>query len=307
MQQCSCGHRAIYFRRYSGQHLCKRCFSRSIFKKFKDTIRVNKLIERDDHVVCGVSGGKDSLVLLHLLKDLQSKFQFELSALVIDEGIAGYRDVSLPYVLRACEQLGVPLHTRSFKGAYGYTLDEVTQIEDRLGACSYCGVFRRNILNQASREIGGTKLALGHNLDDESQVILMNMLRGDMGRFGRTGTFYKDVHPKFIPRIKPLREIPEKELVLYAFVSGIEFDFEECPYAHEAFRDDVRDFLNGMEQKRPGTKHTLLKTYDKLFPIFNEQFTPESIATCKRCGEPSISTLCKKCEMIDDIRKKKGY
>jgi len=301
--QCKCGHKPVYFRRYSGQHLCSRCFSRSIFKKFKDTIRVNKLMDRGEHIVCGVSGGKDSLVLLYLYKKLLDKFDFELTALTIDEGISGYRDLSIPFVKKACKDLDVELHIRSFKEEYGYTLDEVTTMEERLGACSYCGVFRRNILNKYARELGADRLSLGHNLDDEAQVILMNLLRGDVSRFGRTGTFYKDVHPMFIPRVKPLREIPEKEIVLYAVINDIDFDFEECPYAPEAFRDDVRDFLNDMEEKRPGTKHALLKTYDKLFPLLNERFTPDSIATCERCGEPSISQLCKKCEMLEKIGK----
>jgi len=270
-------------------------------KKFKDTIRTNKLMERGDHIVCGVSGGKDSLVLLYLYDKLREKLQFELTALTIDEGIAGYRDLSIPFVRKACKDLGVDLHIRSFKEDYGYSLDEVTTMKERLGACSYCGVFRRNILNRHARELGADRLALGHNLDDEAQVILMNLLRGDVSRFGRTGTFYRDVHPKFVPRIKPLREIPEKEIVLYAILNGIDFDFEECPYAPEAFRDDVRDFLNEMEEKRPGTKHSLLKTYDKIYPIMNERFTPESISTCEVCGEPSISSLCKKCEMLKKI------
>lgn len=300
---CKCGHKAVYFKRYSGQHLCERCFTRAVFKKFKNTIRVNGLIEKGDAIVCGVSGGKDSLVLLHLLHQLQEKFNFTLIALAIDEGIKGYRDESIPFIRKACKDLDVDLYINSFKERCGYTLDEITSIKDRVGACSYCGVFRRSLLNQSSRELGATKLALGHNLDDESQVILMNLLRGDFARFGRTGTYYKDLHPKFVPRIKPLREIPEKEIVLYAYLMNIDFDFEECPYAPEAFRGDVRNFLNEMEEKRPGTKYTLLKTYDKMFPTFNEILTPEHISTCETCGEPSISTFCKKCEMLDHIKK----
>jgi len=277
-----------------------------ISKKFKETVRINKFIDHGDTIACGVSGGKDSLALLYLLKELQRKVRFELFALCIDEGIKGYRDLSLPYVVKACEELSVPLYIHSFKEAFGYSLDEVTSMEDRVGACSYCGVFRRALLNSAAREHGATKLALGHNLDDEAQVILMNMLRGDFARFGRTGTFYKDVHEKFVPRIKPLRDIPEKELVLYAVLSGIDFDFEECPYAPEAFRDDVRDFLNRMEEKRPGTKHALLRTYDKMYPLFNEALQTDSLPSCEQCGEPSIGQLCKKCEMLRDIASKLG-
>ncbi|MHC1605343.1 MAG: TIGR00269 family protein [Candidatus Methanofastidiosia archaeon] len=301
---CKCGHGAIYFRRYSGQHLCARCFTRMVFKKFIDTARTNSLILRGESVACGVSGGKDSLVLLYMLSRLKKKVDFELFAITIDEGIQGYRDNSIPYVKKACKDLGINLHIHSFKEAYGYALDDIAAMEDRLGACSYCGVFRRNLLNQASRELGADKLALGHNLDDEVQVILMNLLRGDIARFGRTGAYYKDIHQKFVPRIKPLREIPEKELVLYAYLEKIEFDFEECPYAPEAFREDVRKFLNDMETKRPGTKFTLLKSYDKLYPVFNKELTAERIRICKTCGEPSISSFCKKCEMLEEIRKR---
>lgn len=300
--QCSCGRKAVYHRRYSGQHLCARCFRRMVEKKFMETVRTNGFIAHTDTVACGVSGGKDSLVLLHLLHGLQKKVRFSLFALAIDEGIAGYRDRSLPYVTKACETLGVPLHVRSFKDSFGYALDEVTAMKERVGACSYCGVFRRSLLNSASRELGATKLALGHNLDDESQVILMNMLRGDFARFGRMGTYRKHVNDQFVPRIKPLREIPEKEIVLYAVLAGIDFDFEECPYAPEAFRDEVRQFLNTMEEGHPGTKHALLRTYDKLYPFLNEALQPSVLPSCERCGEPSIRPLCKKCELLDAIR-----
>ena len=88
-------------------------------------------------------------------------------------------------------------------------------------------MLRKNILNKAARELGADKIAIGHNLDDESQTILMNYMRGDIGRLKRMipGTIQKGM----IPRIKPLRSIPEKEVALYAFLNGLPVSMDECP------------------------------------------------------------------------------
>ena len=100
--------------------------------------------------------------------------------------------------------------------------------------------------------IGATKIATGHNLDDEAQTILLNMLHGDPMRIVRSGPILRDPRGKFVPRIKPLCDIPEKEIVLYAYLTGTEFQSVACPHGHEALRNDIRSFLNQMEQKHPG-------------------------------------------------------
>lgn len=296
--RCRCGRKAIYHRRQSGQYLCGTCFSKSIESKFRHTVRKHALVRRGDTIAVGLSGGKDSTVLLHLLHGLQKRRPFEVAALIIDEGIAGYRDKTIKAARKTCDVLDIEYHIYSFSEEFGTTLDDITP---EVSHCSYCGVFRRYLLNKKSRELSFRKLAVGLNLDDEVQSILMNLLRGDLFRFGRTGPYYRET-PQFVPRIKPLREISEREVMLYAVTNHIEVDHSVCPYASEAFRGDVRAFLDEMESKRPTTKYALLRSYDRLFPYLQEQLTCD-VTVCNQCGEPSVNSLCKTCKMLERIRK----
>jgi uncharacterized protein (TIGR00269 family) len=296
--QCKCGRKAVYHRRQSGQYFCGTCFSKSIKTKFRRTIRKHSYVNTGEKIAVGLSGGKDSTVLLHLLHELNQDRPFELAAVIIDEGIKGYRDKTIALAEKTCQALDIAYHIFSFKKEFGITLDFVP---DDVPHCSYCGVLRRYLLNQKTRELHYEKLAVGLNLDDEVQSILMNFLRGDLFRFGRTGPFYTEKHG-FVPRIKPLREILEKEIMLYAVVNNIAVDHSVCPYASEAYRGDIRDFLNVMESRRPTTKYSLLRSYEKLFPYLQKELSGP-VSFCEKCGEPTVDKICKTCTMVEKIRK----
>ena len=89
---------------------------------------------------------------------------------------------------------------------------------------------------------GATKLATGHNLDDEAQSVLMNVLRGDLMRLVRNSGM--DSGGRFIPRVKPLMYIQEKEIATCLMVQGEWEDLPECPYAVHALRREVRSILS---------------------------------------------------------------
>ena len=286
--------------RYMQKQLCSYCFSRYYWQRVKRNIVRNNMLSRHDKVGVGVSGGKDSLVTLYVLKDMH----YDVNAICVDEGISGYRDKTIPYVERFCEQREIPLTIVRNKDQYGITIDDARKRDPAKPACSYCGVFRREQLNRTARELGMTKLATGHNLDDEVQVILMNFFRGEVQRMARTGPVAGLVENElFVPRIKPLRDSPEKENVVYALVNGIEYDDIECPYSTDAFRRDIRNFMNQMEEKRPGTKFGILNAYDRMLPILQSGL--ENISAplqCEKCGELTSSLVCKKCEMLQVLQ-----
>jgi len=309
--KCSkCGREAVYHARYEGKYYCHKHFNELVEKKVKQTVRKYKMIKRGERIAVGVSGGKDSVVLLHLLAKLRKKFPFEIVAITIDEGIAGYRPASVEIAKKNAELLGIEHHIYSFKEYIGFTLDETVQIMgsfergERVGACSYCGVWRRWLLNYAAQDVQADKLAIGLNLDDEAQVFLMNIMRGDIARLGRTGPYYEVIHEDLVPRIKPLREVPEKEIVLYAVLNNIEVDLSECPYVVEAFRAEIRDWLNEMEEKHPGTKYQILRSYDKLFPLLAKHYARRKLNRCKICGQPTTGEICKACQFKLQVQKK---
>ncbi len=303
MLKCSsCGRRAVYHQRASGVFLCDRCLIKSVERRFWRTMSRNKLIEPNEYVAVAVSGGKDSVTLLHLLAKYCGHQDCRLVALSIDEGIEGYRDRSLRIARENAEILGLEHVVVSFRDAFGASLDQIAKLaeqEGRLNPCTCCGVLRRSLLNQASRELGADKLATAHDLDDEVQAIILNYVRGDLSRLHRLGPIYSS-REGFVPRIKPLREIPEKEVALYALLRELKVELATCPYAG-GMRSEIRDFVNQLETNHPTTKYMILRMFDRLKPHLAEALPEVELGRCEICGEPTPSRICKTCELLNRL------
>jgi uncharacterized protein (TIGR00269 family) len=292
-----CNSEAIIFQKYSGMHLCKKHFVEDVERKIKLTIRKNYSIRKNDMIAVALSGGKDSSVALYMMhRILGERPDIELVAISVDEGIYGYRPQSLEVAKKLTERLGVRHIIKSFKDEHGTTMDEIAAMDREKGACSYCGVLRKNILNRIALDIGATKLVTGHNLDDEAQTILLNHFRGDMERMVRLAP--PAAVEGLVLRAKPLRNIPEKEVALYALVNDLPVDFSECPYAGEAMRGEIRELLNAFEAKHPGTRHSLLRGFDKLVGALAKELPPAKIEKCRICGETCTEDICQTCKLL---------
>ncbi len=303
MRRCSkCEEKSILYQRYSGMDLCKSHLKNSIEKKVKNYFRENCRIRKNDTIAVALSGGKDSSVLLYIIKDIFGEWpNLDIYTISIDEGIGKYRNESLEKAKSLSESLGIENHIYTFKEELGVSLDEIAEIDKNERACSYCGILRRWILNKSSKEVGADWLAVGHNLDDESQSALMSFLDGEVENIASLGG--KPTKLKgFTPRIKPLRKIPEKEIALYAKINrDIGAHFDECPYSYQALRQEVRSMLNKYERGHPGTKYSILSTIDKIAPILSEEINSLELDECSCCGEPSKNDKCRTCELITDI------
>jgi uncharacterized protein (TIGR00269 family) len=301
----SCNHRdPFFFRPYSGQRLCKKCFIEAIEGKVRATIAKYGMLNFNDKIAVAVSGGKDSISMLRILTKMErTRPKALLVAVTVDEGIKGYRDDALEIAEAECEKLGVDHHVVSFEKLYGFTLDEFIEQKqqeegNQLTACAYCGVLRRRALNIAAREVRANKIATAHTLDDEAQTILMNIFRGDLVRLAKEKPVTDEVHPKLVQKIKPFCEIPEKETALYAYVKKIRFQAAPCPYASEALRNEFRSMLNHMEEKHAGTKFTVFNSLERLRPALQQITDGNHFEECGECGEPSSGGLCKVCQLL---------
>ena len=298
---------AFFFRQYSGERLCKKCFAESIEAKVRASIAKYRMFNFDDRIAVAVSGGKDSISLLHILAKMERlRPKASLVAVTVDEGIKGYRDEALAIAAANCKKLKIDHHVVSFKELYGFTLDEIVARAQRKGereltSCAYCGVLRRRALNVAARDVGADKIATAHTLDDEVQTILLNIFRGDVLRLAKEKPVTDEVHPRFVRKVKPFCEIPEKESALYAYVKKIKFQDAPCPYASEALRNDIRVMLNRMEEKHAGTKFTVFKSIERIRPALDEIAKKADFKECIECGEPASSNLCRTCEMLRQI------
>ena len=298
---------AVFFRPYSGQRLCKKCFLESVEAKVRATITRYNMFSFSDKIAVAVSGGKDSLNLLQILAKIEhNRPKASLVALTVDEGIKGYRDEALKLASAECAKLGVDHRTVSFKKLFGFTLNELVEkkrqeADVKLTPCAYCGMLRRRALNLAAREICANKLATGHTLDDEAQTVLMNIFRGDVQRLAKEKPVTDKVHPNLVQRVKPFCEIPENESALYAYLKKTRFQATPCPYAFEALRNDFRAMLNQMETKHAGTKFTIFNTLERLRPVLQTIPSDTNYADCVECGEPSSGGLCKVCQILREM------
>jgi len=302
------GKTAVYSRRYSGESLCNRCFARSLEDKVRATISEYNMLQPTDRIVVAVSGGKDSVTLAHILTKIEKKFpRGSVTAVTIDEGIRGYRDEALRTAAKICQELGIPHRIASFKEIYGYTLDDIVGIIDKreakgLTPCSFCGVLRRQALNTTARKVGADKIATAHTLDDETQTVLLNIMHGDAERLGRVKPVLMKAHPNLVQRVKPFCELPEREVVLYAYLKQIDYQEGPCPYAGSALRNDVRTMLNRMEEKHPGTKFAIFRSIERIRPALEAAREAVELRECRICGEPTVGETCKPCQMLQELR-----
>jgi len=297
IMKCSkCDRDAITEIRYAGIKLCKEHFVEFIDRKVKREIREQAHFNRGDRILIAVSGGKDSMVTLyHMHKIFQRWENLELIAVTVDEGIGTFRQECAEIASAYAKKLGIEHTTITFKDYIGITTDEVAQVDKELKPCTYCGVFRRKVLNIFAKEIDANYLVLGLNLDDVAQSIIMNITRGDTARLARLAP-HKKVREGFVPRILPLRRVREEEVRLYASIMNIPYHSGRCPYAPLAVRDIYREFLNNLEERDPAVKFSILNFFEEIKPSIEEKYNAE-LHPCKICGEPTTGEICKACQL----------
>ncbi|MBN2477995.1 TIGR00269 family protein [Candidatus Micrarchaeota archaeon] len=301
--KCSkCGGYAVITLHYSQTHLCRKHFMQMFERKFKRTVREFGMIKKGEKIAVGLSGGKDSTVLLHLLYKLSKKHPFELIALIVDEGTGEYRKKLIENAKRECNILGISFKIVSYADFVGFTLNDAVGKNKQVNPCSLCGVIRRRLLNKAAKEAGADKIAIGHNLDDAVQTVFMNLMRNEPLRLLRYNEPLVN-SPEFVQRIRPLIRIPEKEIAVYALLNGINTGESECPYAQYSLRKEIKHKVNEIEEKYPGTKLKIFSSFLQMEKLMRQSVSDKDfvLSKCKKCGELTSSDVCMLCRMLDSI------
>lgn len=291
----ACESDAVVDQPYRGAHLCGVHLADSVTERARRELHRQLPRFRGGTIAVALSGGKDSSVALLLAhRYFRRRPNVRLVALTVDEGIRGYRPATLEAARALTERLGVEHVVASSKERLGVTTDEAVRELRGTVPCSFCGVWRRRLLNDAARDVGADVLVLGFNLDDLAQTVLMNLARADLERLARMAP-HPTRQPGLVPRVAPLATIPEREVYLYARLEGLPFDHGECPYAGAAARNVYREVLWRLEEAFPGTRHALLRTRERLVRSILLEDAVGAPGRCESCGEPATGSECRAC------------
>ena len=273
-------------------------FISSFERRVNSTIQKYNLASKRDKVFIACSGGKDSTTVLYLLK----KFGYNVEALTIDLAIGDWSKRSLASIISFCSQHKIKLHIVKPIKEIGRNICHVRSIakEHRLSSCLSCGVIKRWLINRKARELGADKLATGHNLDDEAQTIMMNLLKANpklLLALGPETGFIRD--RKFIPRIKPLYFCREADVRKYSKLMDLPVLYDKCPCAGDGLRTRVKLWLNEMEKANPKVKENIAKSFLSVLPSLRKNLPPDDkLNYCSFCGEPSRRDVCKSCKLL---------
>lgn len=276
----------------------------SIEKRVRAEIRKQmSLGSGKTRIAVAISGGKDSSVTLFILnRILSERKNTEIIAVTVDEGIAGYRNAGIESAAKLCSELGIEHSILSFSDVYGITLDSLVRKDQETIPCSHCGPMRRTLMNRLAENVEADYLALGLNLDDYSQSVLMNVVRGDYERMLRMAP-HEEQKDGLVRRVLPLIRVPEKEVLLYAILSGIPYDSNWCPYFAKAQRNSFREAIEKFEDEFPGSRFAILKFAEKLRETTRNHPRKQEVGKCSICGNPSNSEICPVCRKIKALER----
>lgn len=223
---------------------------------FNDTCNEYGLINKGDRVAVGLSGGKDSLTLLHLLafKRIYLKTPFDLTAVYVHVDNAAY-SIDLDRVKNFCDNIGVNLVIKNF------VLNDERDGENR---CFICSRVRRKILFDYTREEGFNKLALGHNMDDAVETLMMNMVYH--GKFCSLPPKL-DFFDGRLQVIRPIIKISKEQTTLYANLYGFPSVKSGCGFEHVSARHRFRKYADYLEKINRGAK---INIYNSMANINND-------------------------------------
>jgi uncharacterized protein (TIGR00269 family) len=292
-----CGAQAALELRRHNTAFCTPDFLEFFRKQVREAIRHYRMFTTAETILVAVSGGKDSLALWDVL--LEEGYQ--TAGLYLDLGIFDYSEESRARCEAFAAARGQKLIVERVAEAVGAPIPDVQRVTRR-PTCSACGLSKRYLMNRTALAHGYAVVATGHNLDDEAATLFGSIMHWQTGALARQSPMLPSTHPRLVRRVKPLYRLSELETAAYAFLRGIDYVVEECPFARGATSLANKEALNRMEQASPGTKHNFLFGFlDRAHSAFESLGVPE-LTQCLSCGQVTTGDICAFCKLSDQVR-----
>ena len=299
-----CENKASIHMRQHKLALCKEHYLEWIPEQTEKFIKKYQMFTHEEKILVAVSGGKDSLSLWDILVRLGYKADGVYLGLGIDEGI-NYSHESQRLCEKFAAEHNLKLHVVDIEKEYGQSIPMLAQSSHRgYGKpCAVCGLAKRHEMNRIARDLGYDVLATGHNLDDEAAVLFGNTLSWASEFLLRQGPVLPEKNG-LARKVKPLCRFYEREMTAYALLSGIEYIYEECPFAEGSKSIFYKETLNQLETTRPGAKLIFYLGFleaRKSGELFIEKNVEAGVLhDCPKCGQlTSTPDFCSFCRMIE--------
>jgi uncharacterized protein (TIGR00269 family) len=307
-----CDKKAAIHMRQHKLALCAEHYLEWIPEQTERFIKKYGMFTREEKILVAVSGGKDSLSLW----DILTRLGYQADGLYLGLGIdtstglsagAGinYSHESQRLTEKFALENNLKLHVVDVEEEYGKSIPMLSEISHRGHGrpCAVCGLAKRHEMNRIARDFGYDVLATGHNLDDEAAVLFGNTLNWLGDYILRQGPVLPG-SDGLARKVKPLCRFYEREMTAYAIARGIEYIYDECPFADGSQSIFYKEALNQLETAHPGTKLIFYlsfleaKSGGNLF--VEKSATQSQLHPCLKCGQPtSAPGLCSFCRMIE--------
>ena len=292
------GAAALELRRHNAA-FCSPHFLEFFRKQVAEAVHRHHMFTRDEKITVAVSGGKDSLALW----DVLIEDGYQTAGLYLDLGIFDYSKESKAKCEAFAASRGQTLHIERVADAVGAPIPVVQQATRR-PTCSACGLSKRYLMNRAALQYGYPVVATGHNLDDEAATLFGSVMHWQTDALPRQSPALASTHPKLVRRVKPLYRLSELETAAFAFLRGIDYIVEECPFAKGATSIAHKQVLDRLEEASPGSKHNFLFGFlEKARPAF-EKIESVELLECTSCGQVTTGAICAFCKLADLVKRR---
>src|SRR2546427_1490012 len=293
-----CGGTAVLELRRHNAAFCAPDFLDFFRNQVREAIRKYRMLEKDEHVLVAVSGGKDSLALWDVLLDEG----YDTTGLYLDLGIFDYSVESKAKCEAFAARRGATLLVSRVADEVGAPVPVIKQVTRR-PPCSGCGLSKRYLMNRVALDHGMDVVATGHNLDDEAATLFGSVMHWQTDALPRQSPALASTHPKLVRRVKPLYRVSERETAAFAFLRKIDYIVDECPFAKGATSIAHKEILNQMEEASPGAKHNFLFGFLEKGRAAFERAEQVTLNECARCGQVTTGTICAFCKLSDHVKR----
>ncbi len=244
--------------------MLRKRYKKTIWRPFIKALKEFELLEENDTVAIGFSGGKDSILLSFLFEELRmhSDFTFDIVYVAIDPGIKqldGTPTPSSEKLKALASEMGIDLNI------YESTMFDFVKESGVKSPCFLCSKIRRGFLYERAKELGANKLALGHHMDDVVETILLNTMY--QGKYMTMMPKIKSKNFENISLIRPMYYIEEQFIEKWIVGSEINALKEECPLKDEnvGARYDVKRMIESLEKDIPNFKKNVQKSAHNVY------------------------------------------